>query len=456
MIEDLILTNLAINEKYSRKVLPFIDSAYFSTKSHKITLKMIKDHIERYNVNPTKTSLVVDLEEMDNISEDDFNSIKNLITGFQVDDDVEIDWLADATEKFCQEKAVYNALMQSIEIVDGQNKSLTKGAIPKILTDALAVSFDTDVGHDYVEDAEKRYDFYHRKNDKIPFDIDLFNTITRGGFENKTLNVFMAGPNVGKSLTMTHFAGAHLAMGKNVLYITLEMAEEKISERLDANILDVSIENIIQLSKENFLSKVKKFSDRTTGKLLTKEYPTAQANVNHFRVLLNELKLKKKFWPDIIYVDYINIMTSSRVSAGSGMNSYTIIKSISEELRGLSVEHGPPVVTATQTTRSGFKNSDVDIEDVAESFGLPATADFMVALTRNDQLDELGQIMVKQLKNRYADKNKNKRFVVGVDMEKMRLYNVDNSAHDDVMDSPVFDNTNTGEKFNMNKFKDFM
>jgi len=456
MIEDLILTNLAINEKYSRKVLPFIDSAYFSTKSHKITLKMIKDHIERYNVNPTKTSLVVDLEEMDNISEDDFNSIKNLITGFQVDDDVEIDWLADATEKFCQEKAVYNALMQSIEIVDGQNKSLTKGAIPKILTDALAVSFDTDVGHDYVEDAEKRYDFYHRKNDKIPFDIDLFNTITRGGFENKTLNVFMAGPNVGKSLTMTHFAGAHLAMGKNVLYITLEMAEEKISERLDANILDVSIENIIQLSKENFLSKVKKFSDRTTGKLLTKEYPTAQANVNHFRVLLNELKLKKKFWPDIIYVDYINIMTSSRVSAGSGMNSYTIIKSISEELRGLSVEHGPPVVTATQTTRSGFKNSDVDIEDVAESFGLPATADFMVALTRNDQLDELGQIMVKQLKNRYADKNKNKRFVVGVDMEKMRLYNVDNSAHDDVMDSPVFDSTNTGEKFNMNKFKDFM
>jgi len=355
MIEDLILTNLAINEKYSRKVLPFIDSAYFSTKSHKITLKMIKDHIERYNVNPTKTSLVVDLEEMDNISEDDFNSIKNLITGFQVDDDVEIDWLADATEKFCQEKAVYNALMQSIEIVDGQNKSLTKGAIPKILTDALAVSFDTDVGHDYVEDAEKRYDFYHRKNDKIPFDIDLFNTITRGGFENKTLNVFMAGPNVGKSLTMTHFAGAHLAMGKNVLYITLEMAEEKISERLDANILDVSIENIIQLSKENFLSKVKKFSDRTTGKLLTKEYPTAQANVNHFRVLLNELKLKKKFWPDIIYVDYINIMTSSRVSAGSGMNSYTIIKSISEELRGLSVEHGPPVVTATQTTRSGFR-----------------------------------------------------------------------------------------------------
>ncbi len=456
MIEDLILTNLAINEKYSRKVLPFIDSAYFSMKSHKITLKMIKDHIERYNVNPTKTSLVVDLEEMDNISEDDFNSIKNLITGFQVDDDVEIDWLADATEKFCQEKAVYNALMQSIEIVDGQNKSLTKGAIPKILTDALAVSFDTDVGHDYVEDAEKRYDFYHRKNDKIPFDIDLFNTITRGGFENKTLNVFMAGPNVGKSLTMTHFAGAHLAMGKNVLYITLEMAEEKISERLDANILDVSIENIIQLSKENFLSKVKKFSDRTTGKLLTKEYPTAQANVNHFRVLLNELKLKKKFWPDIIYVDYINIMTSSRVSAGSGMNSYTIIKSISEELRGLSVEHGPPVVTATQTTRSGFKNSDVDIEDVAESFGLPATADFMVALTRNDQLDELGQIMVKQLKNRYADKNKNKRFVVGVDMEKMRLYNVDNSAHDDVMDSPVFDSTNTGEKFNMNKFKDFM
>jgi len=270
MIEDLILTNLAVNEEYSRSVLPFIESDYFSTNSQTITLKMIKDHIERYNVNPTKTSLVVDLEEMDNISEDDFNSIKNLITGFQVDDDVEIDWLADATEKFCQEKAVYNALMQSIEIVDGQNKSLTKGAIPKILTDALAVSFDTDVGHDYVEDAEKRYDFYHRKNDKIPFDIDLFNTITRGGFENKTLNVFMAGPNVGKSLTMTHFAGAHLAMGKNVLYITLEMAEEKISERLDANILDVSIENIIQLSKENFLSKVNKFSDRTTGKLLPK------------------------------------------------------------------------------------------------------------------------------------------------------------------------------------------
>jgi hypothetical protein len=245
-------------------------------------------------------------------------------------------------------------------------------------------------------------------------------------------------------------------MGKNVLYITLEMAEEKISERLDANILDVPIEDIVQLTKENFLSKVSKFGVKTTGKLLTKEYPTSQANVNHFRVLLNELKLKKKFWPDIIYVDYINIMNSSRVSAGSGANSYSIIKSIAEELRGLSVEHGPPVVTATQTTRSGFKNSDVDIEDVAESFGLPATADFMVALTRNDELDDLGQIMVKQLKNRYADKNKNKRFVVGVDMEKMRLYNVDNSAHNDVMDSPVFDNTNTAEKFNMDKFKDFV
>lgn len=456
MIEDLILTNLAVNEEYSRRVLPFIESDYFSTKSQKITLKMIKDHIDKYNVNPTKTSLIVDLEEIDNISEDDFNSIKNLITGFKVDDNVELDWLVDSTEKFCQEKAVYNALMQSIEIVDGQNKNLTKGAIPKILTDALAVSFDTDVGHDYIDDAEKRYEFYHRKNDKIPFDIDLFNTITRGGFENKTLNVFMAGPNVGKSLTMTHFAGAHLAMGKNVLYVTMEMAEEKISERLDANILDVPIEDIINLTKENFLSKVRKFGAKTAGKLLTKEYPTSQANVNHLRALLNEIKLKKKFWPDIIYVDYINIMSSSRISAGNGANSYTIIKSIAEELRGLSVEHGPPVVTATQVTRSGFKNSDIDMDDVAESFGLPATADFMVALTRNDELDELGQIMVKQLKNRYADKNKTKRFVVGVDMEKMRLYNVDNSAHEGVMDSPVFDNTNTAEKFNMDKFKDFM
>lgn len=456
MIEDLILSNLAMDEKYSRKVLPFIDSAYFHAKSYKLVFKLIKDHIDKYNALPSKSSLLVDLQEIENISENDYKDSESLVSRFEKDEALDVDWLSDSTEKFCQDKAIYNALMQSIEIVDGSGQELTKGAIPKILTDALSVSFDGSIGHDFFDDYEKRFEFYHRKEERIPFDIEYMNTVTNGGFPRKSLNIFLAGTNVGKSLAMCHCAASNIADGKNVLYITLEMAEERISERIDANLLDVAIGEIKDLKKDSYFSKMEKLKKKTAGRLVVKEYPTASANANHFRVLLNELKIKKNFIPDIIYIDYLNICSSSRVKPGSNMNSYGYIKSIAEELRGLSVEFGPPIVSATQTTRSGFVNSDVGLEDTSESFGLPATADFMVALIRTEELDELGQLMIKQLKNRYGDPSKYKRFVVGVDMTKMRLYNVEDTANDDIMDSPVFDNTSTADKFNMNKFKDFM
>ncbi|MEK9694409.1 MAG: DnaB-like helicase C-terminal domain-containing protein [Candidatus Poseidoniales archaeon] len=456
MIEELILTNLAMNEKYSRRVLPFIDVEYFSSKHHKIAFKVLKDHIDKYNELPSRKSLLVDLQDIENISDDNFRSIQDIFEGMSKDEEVDNDWLVDTTEKFCQDKAIYNALMKSIEIVDDKAGDLSKGSIPKILTDALSVSFDGSIGHDFFADYKERFDFYHRKEERIPFDLEYMNIITKGGFPKKSLNIFLAGTNVGKSLAMCHCAASNLADGKNVLYITLEMAEERISERIDANLLDIAMDEIQNLNQEKYFSRMERLKSKTSGRLVVKEYPTASANANHFRVLLNELKIKKNFMPDIIYIDYLNICTSARVKPGSNMNSYGYIKSIAEELRGLSAEFGPPVVSATQTTRSGFVSSDIGLEDTSESFGLPATADFMVALIRTDELDELGQIMVKQLKNRYGDPSKNKRFVVGVDMTKMRLYDVDSSAHNDVMDSPVFDNTNTAEKFNMDKFKDFM
>ena len=456
MIEDLVLTNLAINEGYSRRVLPFLDSEYFHAKSYKIAFKIIKSHIDKYNELPSRSSLLVDLQNVESISEQDYKETEKLFDGLVKDEDVDEDWLVDTTEKFCQDKAIYNALMKSIEIVDDKAGQLSKGSIPKILTDALSVSFDGSVGHDFFDDYEKRFDFYHRTEERIPFDLEYLNLITNGGFPKKTLNIFLAGTNVGKSLAMCHCAASNLADGKNVLYITLEMAEERISERIDVNLLDISMEDLQDLKKETYFSRMESLRKKTSGRLVVKEYPTSTANANHFRVLLNELKIKKSFIPDIVYIDYLNICSSARVKPGSNMNSYGYIKSIAEELRGLAVEFAIPVVSATQTTRSGYTSTDVGLEDTSESFGLPATADFMVALIRTDELDELGQLMVKQLKNRYGDPSKYKRFVVGVDMYKMRLYDVENTANDDIIDSPVFDKTNTAEKFNMDKFKDFM
>jgi len=455
MIEDLILSNLALNEKYSRKVLPFIDTAYFHSKHHKIAFDLISKHIDKYNELPSRSSLLVDLESVDKLSHQDYKEAESFVKTLSVNE-ADLDWLTDTTEKFCQDKAIYNALMKSIEIVDDTEGKLSKGSIPKILTDALSVSFDTSIGHDFFDDYADRYDFYHKKEERIPFDLEYMNLITSGGLPKKSLNIAIAGTGVGKSLFMCHCAASNLINGHNVLYVTLEMAEEKIAERIDANLLDIPLETLTEVSKDKYVSRMERIKTKTVGKLIVKEYPTASANANHFRNLLNELKIKKNFVPDIIYIDYLNICSSSRIKHGSNVNSYSYIKSIAEELRGLAVEHNLPILSATQTTRSGFTSSDIGLEDTSESFGLPATADFMFALIKTDELEELDQIVVKQLKNRYNDPSKYKRFVVGIDRSKMRLYDVNNEAQEDVIDGPVFDKTNVAEKFNMDKFKDFM
>ena len=455
MIEDLILSNLALNEKYSRKVLPFIDTAYFHSKHHKIAFDLISKHIDKYNELPSRSSLLVDLESVDKLSHQDYKEAESFVKTLSVNE-ADLDWLTDTTEKFCQDKAIYNALMKSIEIVDDTEGKLSKGSIPKILTDALSVSFDTSIGHDFFDDYADRYDFYHKKEERIPFDLEYMNLITSGGLPKKSLNIAIAGTGVGKSLFMCHCAASNLINGHNVLYVTLEMAEEKIAERIDANLLDIPLETLTEVSKDKYVSRMERIKTKTVGKLIVKEYPTASANANHFRNLLNELKIKKNFIPDIIYIDYLNICSSSRIKHGSNVNSYSYIKSIAEELRGLAVENNVPILSATQTTRSGFTSSDIGLEDTSESFGLPATADFMFALIKTDELEELDQIVVKQLKNRYNDPSKYKRFVVGIDRSKMRLYDVNNEAQEDVIDGPVFDKTNVAEKFNMDKFKDFM
>jgi archaellum biogenesis ATPase FlaH len=371
-----------------------------------------------------------------------------------------LDWLIDRTEKWCQDRAVFNAVMESISIIDGKHQTLTKNAIPDVLSKALGVSFDTNIGHDYLEQVEERFDFYHTQEEKLPFDLDYFNRITKGGLPNKTLNIALAGTGVGKSLFMCHCAGAALSQGKNVLYVTLEMAEERIAERIDANLLNVPIDQLENLSKDMFTSKVHSIAKKTQGKLVVKEYPTGQANASHFRALLNELKLKKNFIPEIIYIDYLNICASSRMKAmGGAINSYTYIKSIAEELRGLAVEFDVPIVSATQTTRSGYSNDDVGLEDTSESFGLPATADFMFALISNEELANNGQLLVKQLKNRYNDPTSNQRFVVGVDRSKMRLFDVDQNdspLNKEEDTGPAFDKSTSGQRVNSeNKFKDF-
>ena len=456
-LETVILRNLIRNEDYLRKVLPFLKTEYFTDKTEKIIYEEINKFTETYNSTPTIEAIGLAVKERRNLSDEELEKSKSYlheIASFK-DEESKVQWLTDKTEKFCQEKAIYNAVLGSISILDGKDKSNDKGAIPKILSDALAVSFDSSVGHDYLENSDERYEFYHRKEERIPFDLEYFNKITKGGLPAKTLNIALAGTGVGKSLFMCHVAAGAMAQGKNVLYITLEMAEEKIAERIDANLLNVSIDALMELPRDMYERKVKRVKDMTTGKLIIKEYPTASASTTHFRTLLNELNLKKSFVPDIIFIDYLNICCSSRIKPGSNINSYTYVKSIAEELRGLAVEYGVPIVSATQTTRSGFTSSDPGLEDTSESFGLPATADLMFALITSEELEALGQIMVKQLKNRYSDPTAFKRFVIGVDRSRMKLYDVEQTAQDGLADAGKQDNQPQQNKFKKKDFSGF-
>lgn len=426
-IETLILKSLLFNEAYCRSVLPYLKSEYFEDYIEKILFSHIVTFINTYNERPTIEALGVILNDS-SLKEDDVKVVLETIKNFSEPEENKLEWLYDKTEKFCQDKAIHNAVLESIHIISDKKEKKDKGSIPDLLKDALSVSFDPKIGHDYLSDAEDRYDFYHRKEERIPFDIEQFNKITNGGIPRKTLNVILAGTNVGKTLAMCHFATYDIILGKNVLYITLEMGEEKIAERIDANFLDISLENLNLISKTQYINLLEKARAKTTGKLFIKEYPTVSANVNHFRHLLNELKLKKKFIPDIIYVDYINICASSRLKYSPNVNSYMMIKSIAEELRGLAVEYNVPIFTATQTNRDGFDSSDPGLTNTAESFGLPATADFVFALISSEELEKLSQFVVKQLKSRYGDVSKMKKFFVGVDKTKMRLYEIKNTS----------------------------
>jgi len=436
-LELSILKNLVYNEDYLRKVLPFIKPEYFSDRTERTLFNEITSFTETYNSTATIEALSIAVKEKNNLSDDEVQKCEDYIKEIESNrqTETEVQWLIDKTEQFCQEKAIYNAVLGSISILDGKDKNNDKGAIPKILSDALAVSFDTTVGHDYLENSDDRYEFYHRKEERIPFDLDCFNKITKGGLPAKTLNIALAGTGVGKSLFMCHVAAGAMVQGKNVLYITLEMAEEKIAERIDANLLNVSLDDLMDLPKDMYDKKVARVKEKTTGKLIIKEYPTASASTTHFRTLLNELNLKRSFVPDIIFIDYLNICCSSRIKAGANINSYTYVKSIAEELRGLAVEHNVPIVSATQTTRSGFTSSDPGLEDTSESFGLPATADLMFALISSEELEEMGQMMVKQLKNRYNDPSYYKRFTIGVDRAKMKLFDVEQSAQQGIADA---------------------
>jgi len=432
-IETTILSNLIYHEEYCRKVLPFLKSEYFNDNKERVIFETICEFVVKYGKMITKEILYIELDSRKDISDSELlesNQVVNDISQNSVD----YQWLLNTTEKWCRDRAIYLALMESIHIADNEDGKKNRDSIPHILSEALSVSFDNNIGHDYIKDYENRFDFYHKDEEKIPFDLDLFNKITKGGLPNKTLNVALAGTGVGKSLFMCHLSSAVLLQGKNVLYITLEMSEEKIAERIDANLLNVNVQSLVDLSRSDFENKILKLSKKTQGKLIIKEYPTASAHVGHFKALLNELSLKKSFKPDIIFVDYLNICASSRYK-GTAVNSYTYVKAIAEELRGLAVEHNVPIVSATQTTRSGYGNSDIDLTDTSESFGLPATADFMFALISSEELENLGQIMIKQLKNRYNDPTMYKRFVVGIDRAKMRLYDVDQSAQKDILDS---------------------
>ena len=449
-IERTTLTQLVTNEQYARKVLPFMKKDYFADRTERTIFEEITKFVDKYNKIPTQTSLEIEVQGRKDLNEDEYKKVVAVIQTLS-STDVDFDWLVDTTEKFCKDKAVYNAIVEGISIIDGKDKNRGPDAIPNILTDALAVGFDTAVGHDYLLDSEARFDYYHTVEKKIPFDLEFFNKITKGGLSPKTLNIVLAGTGVGKSLFMCHVAANCLSQGKNVLYITLEMAEERIAERIDANLMNITTEDLYDLPKQMFDNKIAKIIKSTSGKLIVKEYPTASAHTGHFRGLIKELAIKKSFKPDIIFIDYLNICASSRFKGAASVNSYLYIKAIAEEIRGLAVESNIPILSGTQTNRSGFVSTDIGLEDTSESFGLPATADLMFALISNEELDELGQIAVKQLKNRYNDPTVNKRFVVGIDRAKMRLFDVKVSEQNDLVDSgqedftePVFDNTDFG------------
>ena len=435
-IEKVILQNLANDDVFMRKVIPFLKRDYFIDNNEKIVYDKIKNFIDEYNVIPTKDALVIAAQNDKSLNEDQYKEVVELIHELEPTDHNK-DWLYKETEKFCKDKAIYNAILQSISIIDGRDKARSEDGIPQLLQDALGVCFDNNVGHDYIESADKRYEFYHRVESRVPFDLEYFNKITNGGMPNKTLNVCLAGTGVGKSLFMCHVAASVLAQGKNVLYITLEMAEERIAERIDANLMNITMDQLKDLPKSIFDNRIEKIRGRTEGTLIIKEYPTTGAHTGHFKALLNELQLKKQFKPDLIVIDYLNICASSRFKGGSNINSYTLIKSIAEELRGLAVEENVPILSATQTTRGGYGNTDVELTDTSESFGLPATVDFMFALISTEDMEKMNQLMVKQLKNRYNDPTTNKRFVIGVDRAKMKLYDLEQSAQKGLSDSNI-------------------
>jgi replicative DNA helicase len=451
-IELVILQNLIYNDEFSRKVAPFLKKEYFHDQIERLVFSTIQDFISTYNALPTKEAIVIDLDKKTSLTEPQFEELGKLMESLTDEDVPELEWLSSQTEDFCKDKAVYNAIMESIHILEDKSESKTANAIPEILSDALAVSFDTHIGHDYIEDAEERYDFYHRVEKKVPFDLEFFNTITGGGTPQKTLNIIMAGTGVGKSLFLCHHAANCLTQNQNVLYITCEMAEERIAERIDANLFDMTIDDVQDLPRQMYYKKREGFKTHLKGKLIVKEYPTATANVNHFRALLDELWMKKQFKPDIIFIDYLNICASARLKNGANVNSYTYIKAIAEELRGMAVERSVPVFSATQVNRTGFNNSDVGLEDTSESFGLPATADFMIALISTEELEENNQIMVKQLKNRYNDVASNKKFILGINRGKMKLYDVDKNDQSGLLQTNQTEETKAGNGFDGRNF----
>ena len=459
-IERTALKHLIHTEQYARKVLPFLKEEYFSDRLEKLIFREIALFYEKYNAQPTNETLAIELNGRKDINDSEFQNITSAIATFQKEE-INLEWLISTTEKFCKDRAIHNAIMDGIQILDGKDKKHTPEFLPELLSNALSVSFDEKIGHDYIPESTERYDFYHKKEERIEFDLDFMNRITRGGVPTKTLNIALAGTGVGKTLFMCHLAAANLLQGKNVLYITLEMAEERIAERIDSNLLNVAMSDLPELPKLMYQDKIKRLEEKTQGKLIIKEYPTASAHAGHFKVLLNELAIKKSFKPDVIYIDYLNLCVSSRLKAGSSANSYTIVKSIAEELRGLAVEFDLPIFSATQTTRTGYASTDIGLEDTSESFGLPATADFMFAIISTEELEKKNQFLVKQLKNRYNDPTINRKFMLGVDRSKMRIYDVEQAAQEDMVDAnqqdepekSVFDNTETAKR--LNKFSDF-
>lgn len=460
--ERLILSNLIYNEEFAKKVAPFLRTSYFTELPTKTIFELIKEFVGKYNSFPTKEALKIDLGKQKGLNEEEFKQTQKMVASLQIDAATKLDYLINTTEEWCQERAVYLALMKSIKIMENKDnkdkkQKLTKGAIPQLLTDALGISFDNHIGHDFLEDADERYEYYHQKTKKIPFDLEYLNKITEGGLDEGTLTVILAGPNVGKSFVMCHCAASHLAMGYNVLYITLEMAEMKVAKRVEANVIDVAIDEIKYLSKDTFKSRIARLKAKTSGKLIVKQYPMTTAGVTHFRALLNELKLKKNFVPDVIYIDYLNVCISSRYDVNAGL--YTYVKGIAEELRGLAVEQSVPIVTATQVNRQGFNSSDIGMENTSESWGLPATADLMIALIKTEELEGLNQYLIKQIKNRDYDVSVHKRFVIGYDRKKMRLFDVEEKAQRDILDGPeVIDKSKTIKKksFKKEKFANFL